>query len=229
MSNNKLKRKNFIEVIFLCFVLFFIILNGILKNDSIIAIISAICGITYTFIAGKGKPICYLFGVTGSGFYSFLSYQNALWGNLFLYLLYYIPMQVLGFFKWNKNLKENKKEIIKTKLSSRELKLLSLFSIFLIILISLILNRLGDSHPILDSATTVLSICGMYLTVKRAIEQWLCWLVVNLLSLIMWINVALTGARVYSTIIMWSVYLFLAIYFYYDWQNEIKQNQSKEI
>ena len=63
----------------------FIIANAFLRQDSYIALISAICGITYTFIAGKGYPICYLFGLTGSSFYCLLALQNALWGNLLLY------------------------------------------------------------------------------------------------------------------------------------------------
>ena len=78
-----------------------------------------------------------------------------------------------------------------------------------------------DTHPLLDSVTTVFSIGGMYLTVRRAVEQWIFWMVVNTLSLAMWINVAMNGARVYSTIAMWAVYLFLAIYFYREWYKEI--------
>ena len=78
-----------------------------------------------------------------------------------------------------------------------------------------------DTHPILDSVTTVFSIGGMYLTVRRAIEQWIFWMGVNALSLYMWIDVALGGVRVYSTILMWAVYLFLAVYFYFDWRKEI--------
>ena len=53
MNNNKIKILNFIERLSLFFILSFIIINGILHSDSYIAIISAICGITYTFFAGK--------------------------------------------------------------------------------------------------------------------------------------------------------------------------------
>ena len=47
-------------------------------------------------------------------------------------------------------------------------------------------------------------------------------MVVNALSLAMWLTVALNGARVYSTVFMWAVYLFLAFYFYFDWKKELK-------
>ena len=82
----------------------------------------------------------------------------------------------------------------------------------------------NDKNPLLDSITAVFSIGGMYLTVRRAIEQWIFWMGVNLLSLIMWINIASTSEiKVYSTIVMWTVYLFLAIYFYIEWRKELNK------
>lgn len=214
------------EIIFLTAVILFIIVHAIIRNDSLIAVVSAVCGITYTFIAGKGNPVCYLFGVTGSGFYSYLAFQNLLWGNLFLYLCYYIPMQILGFVEWNKNLKSDQKEIVKIYLPQKEMKILLVLTILTVLGTAFGLNYLKDAHPILDSITTICSLAGMYLTVRRAIEQWLFWIIVNFISLVMWACVAYSGARVYSTVIMWAVYLFLAFYFYFDWRKELKASSN---
>ena len=221
MINNKSESCKFFEKLGLLIVLSVIIVNAIVRHDSISALISSVWGITYTFFAGKGLPICYLFGVTGSSFYSYLSWQNLLWGNLLLYACYYVPMQILGFFRWNKNLKEGKNDVVKIRLPKSELAMLLFVLIFLCIVVALVLIKSKDTHPILDSITTVLSIGGMYLTVRRAIEQWIFWFVVNLLSLIMWLYVALSGARVYSTLFMWAVYLFLSVYFYIMWEKEL--------
>lgn len=221
MENNKLINKNLIENFFLIFIIVSIIINGIIHSDSVVAVISAVCGITYTFIAGKGYPACYLFGLTGSFFYCYLAFTNALWGNLLLYGCYYIPMQTIGFIHWNKNLKEDKKGIVKRNLKAKEFSAILLLSSLLSIILYVILVKINDAHPILDSITTVLSIAGMYLTVKRAIEQWIIWMFVNILSLFMWINVALSGARVYSTIAMWGIYSILAVYFYIIWKKEL--------
>ena len=60
----------------------------------------------------------------------------------------------------------------------------------------------------------------MYLTVKRCVEQWLIWMIVNSLSLIMWLKIVISGTMVFATVIMWSVYLVLAIYFYFKWKKE---------
>lgn len=196
--------------------------NLIIFKDSPIAVTSAFFGITYTFLAGKGNPICYLFGIMGSGFYGYLSFHNALWGNLLLYMGYYIPMQVVGFFKWNSHLKTGSSEIIKTSLSKKERLILSAITLILTAFAIVVLYFTQDKKPIIDGITTVFSLAGMYLTVRRAIEQWGVWIFVNGLSAIMWGLIALSGEKVYSTVIMWSVYFVLGIYFYFCWKKELK-------
>lgn len=199
-----------------------LVCNLIIFKDSPIAVTSAFFGITYTFLAGKGNPICYLFGIMGSGFYGYLSFHNALWGNLLLYMGYYIPMQIVGFFKWNSHLKTGSSEIIKTSLSKKERLILSAITLILTALAIVVLYFTQDKKPIIDGITTVFSLAGMYLTVRRAIEQWGVWIFVNGLSAIMWGLIALSGEKVYSTVIMWSVYFVLGIYFYFCWEKELK-------
>ena len=221
MKIDKVEKENKYEI--LGFILVYIILfsNAFITHDSWIALVSAFCGISYTILAGKGFPVCYLIGVIGSIFYSYLSLKSALWGNLILYMLYYVPMQITGFFQWNKNLKDGKNEIIKTKLTNKERIIYFIASSVLSVLVGCILAHLGDTEPFIDSITTVFSILGMYLTVRRAIDQWIVWMIVNGLSLIMWLSIALSGVKVYSTVIMWGVYFILAFYFYYRWKKEI--------
>lgn len=200
--------------------------NAYIVKDSWIALVSAFCGITYTILAGKGFPACYLIGVIGSAFYSYLSFNNALWGNLILYAGYYIPMQILGFFQWNKHLKQNTPIIEKIYLGTKErIKLLTIGTVLSAVVIAVLIHY-EDKSPYIDGITTVFSIIGMYLTVKRAIEQWIIWIVVNGLSLIMWFHIALNGEKVYSTVIMWTTYFILAIYFYFNWKKEICSKQD---
>ena len=107
-----------IAAIFIVFII--VLINGIVLHDNKAAIVSAICGVLYTTLAGKGKISCYFFGLLGTSFYSYLSLKNALWGNLILYACYYFPMQVTGIFKWKGHLKSDTGEIYKAKLSKKE-------------------------------------------------------------------------------------------------------------
>jgi len=209
------------EYISLGIIYLILIFNLVFLKDSCVAVISAFFGITYTMLAGKGNPKCYLFGLAGSGLYGWLAFANALWGNLLLYILYYIPMQIIGFFKWNKHLKKDKNEIIKSKLGIKELKILVLLTTVLSGICIYILYLTNDKSPVIDGIATILSVAGMYLTVKRAIEQWVVWIIVNGITAIMWILIIIQGENVYSTAFMWIVYFALALYFYKEWKREV--------
>ena len=210
------------EIIFLYLVLFFILISSHLVKDTPIAVMSAICGIMYTIIAGKGKISCYFFGLAGSWCYVWLSLSNALWGNMLLYLCYYIPMQILGIFRWKKHLHSDTNEIIKMKLGTKQRIILILVGIVGSVITSGILYFCHDKSPVADGITTFLSILGMYLTVRRAIEQWIVWFIVNGISVLMWLNLFMHGAKTLATVIMWGVYFVLAIYFYFDWRKNFK-------
>ncbi len=217
------------EVIALCLVFLIVCINAFILHDSKAAIVSAVCGILYTTLAGKGKISCYFFGLLGTSFYSYLSFKNALWGNLLLYVCYYFPMQVTGIFKWKKHLKSDTKEIVKTKLSFKELIVLSLGAIAACVAVIFILWYFKDKSPIFDGITTVFSVIGMYLTVKRCIEQWIAWIIVNGLSSLMWLELVLKGAKAYSTLLMWIVYFILGIYFLIIWKNEMKETEKNNL
>lgn len=194
--------------------------------QTLISIIYTICGILYTALAGKGRVICYTFGIIATCCYSFLAYQNHVYGNLLLNIGYYLPMQILGIFEWKKHLKKDKNVIVKTRLS----KGVNVFIITGLLSFAIIgvLKFSNDKAPFLDGITTTLSILGMYLTVKRCIEQWLIWIIVDLLAIIMWVKLSLTNHSTYSTIIVWSVYLLMGIYFYFQWRKELSNIDSRE-
>lgn len=212
------------KIIFPLDILLIIALSIYLK-DNIIAIISAIFGISYTIMAGKGKVSCYSYGLAGTLCYAFLSFKNALWGNLILYLCYYFPMQIYGMFKWSKNLKPDKQEITKTQLTTKERLLYFIISTILTIILYFILKSLNDQNPLIDSITSIYSIFGLLLTVKRCIEQWHIWFIVNGLSTIMWIQAYINGSKCFATVLMWATYFILSIYFMYTWYKDLKEER----
>ena len=214
---------NRFELVFIFCIIPLTVILSILAKDSIVAKFSAVFGMLYTIIAGKGKISCYFFGMIGTLCYSYLSFKNALYGSLLLYLGYYFPMEIIGIFAWQKNLKKENNEIKKTFLSNKDRITLALVIIFTGFLSSFVLKYFNDQFPFLDSFILILSIAGMYLTVKRCIEQWIIWTITNFLSVIMWFVIFANGGRTFATLIMWLVYLFLGIYFFFQWKKELSK------
>ena len=60
-----------------------------------------------------------------------------------------------------------------------------------------ILKLLGGNLPIVDSMSTVFSVIAQILMIKRFMEQWIIWIVVDVVSVIMWVYALFTdGASV---------------------------------
>lgn len=222
----ELKGFSLFEKIFLSCVIIFLIGSSFVLNDSKIALISAICGVSYSFLAGKGKISCYFIGMLGTFCYCYIAYKNALYGNLALYAFYYFPMYIIGIINWSKNLNEKSGSIIKTYLSKKERLLYFPLMFFAAIILGFILSSFGGKTPFIDSIATVFSIFGQILTVKRCYEQWYVWIVVNILTLIMWIIAYLNGSNCFATIIMWLIYTFFAFYFLVKWKAELISNED---
>ncbi len=212
---------NLFEKIFFPLEILLIVIISIILNDSKVALISAIAGISYTILAGKGKISCYFIGLIGTFCYCYISFKNGFYGNLALYGLYFFPMQIIGIIKWAKHLKKDTGEIYKTCLSKKEKLLYSILLFTSTIMLWLILSLIGGKNPFVDSLTTVFSIFGQILTVKRCVEQWYIWLIVNIFTLFMWIIAYINGSNCLATIIMWATYVFLALYFLNKWKKEI--------
>lgn len=190
-------------------------------GDNKIALISAVCGISYTILAGKGKISCFLFGLTGTLCYAYIAYKNQIYGNVFLYACYYFPMQVLGIFRWRKHLDKTSGGIVKAYLPLKSRFVYGVLAVGLSAVFYFGLKLTGDSTPFMDAVTTVFSVGGLVLTVKRCVEQWYFWLVVNALSTVMWILAYLNGSNCLATVFMWGTYLILTFYFLYVWHKEL--------
>ena len=88
-----------------------------------------------------------------------------------------------------------------------------------------VLKKIGGNLPYIDSMSTVVSIVAQILLIKRLMEQWILWIVVDIVTIIMWaINFA-HGGETIATLAMWSVYLINAFIMFYHWNKEAKKNE----
>jgi len=214
------------EKIILPVVLLVVTLASFIAKDALIATGAAFFGISYTILIGKGKISGYFWGILGVLCYSFLSWKNGLYGTVVLYMAYYLPMDIIGILSWKNHLKKENLEVEKTELSKKQQIILFGISSVGILILWKVLAMIGDNFPLLDSIATILSIAGMYLTVKRCVEQWLIWIIVNLSYLMVWVIVFANGGKTLATVMTYTIYFFLGFYFLYTWKKELNNQCS---
>ena len=213
------------ELIFFITSFLTVFICSLLKGDEVLALLASLFGLVYTFSAGKGKIYCYFFGIISTVLCGYIALRTSLFGTSLLYFLYYLPMEIWGIIEWKKHLIKDTNEIIKTHLNIKGLLYLSLAWFLGTTGGFFLLSFLKDSSPIIDSLVVITSICAMYLTVKRCIEQWGLWTIVNLLSIYMWFEVYLSGEKTFSIFLIRIIYFILGIYFFWKWKKSIDFNK----
>lgn len=147
--------------------------------------------------------------------YGFISYNSKYYGEAMLNILYFLPMQIIGFMMWrrnNVNIDESK-EVKAERMTAKEIILWSVLSGIAVIVYGIILKKLNNTLPMADSFTTVLSVTAMILMVKRYIEQWIVWIMIDIVAIYMWLFIKSD----YNITIMWIAYLVNAVYGLYNW------------
>lgn len=201
-------------------VVFIVFASSLFMHDDILSVISGTFGIIYTILAGKRKIICFIFGITGTVCGALISYKTGFWGSSALHFFYYLPMMVTGFFNWRRHIQNDTKEVIKERLNKRSLFVYSLLCVILCIGTCFLFYQIGDKSPVLDSLVTVLSLFGMFLTVGRYTEQWVVWIIVDVLLILMWFLAVKSGEHAVAVLISRFIYLILGIYFLKKWRED---------
>ena len=90
------------------------------------------------------------------------------------------------------------------------------------VVIAFILDRFTDSNVVVaDSFTTALSIVGMWMLARKYLEQWLVWIVVDVVSSVLYIY-----KELYFTSALYALYTIIAIFGYFKWRNLMKYGNN---
>ena len=198
-------------------------------QDSVISIISAITGVTCVIFVSKGMMANYIVGAINVALYAYLAFKSKIYGDFMLNAFYYFPMQFIGLYMWSKARDKEEDHELKSKaLNNKQRLILCLISIGIILVYAEVLKLLGGNVPIIDSTSTVLSVIAMILMVKQYLEQWYLWVIVNTVSIIMWVISLSEGSGDVATLIMWILFLLNSLYGLWNWKKENKKQNSKD-
>ena len=213
------------EVAWLAIASAVILALSIYWKDSMIGIMSALTGVWCVILTGKGKRSSFIFGTINVLFYAYIAFVAKYYGEVMLNLIYYFPMNFVGWFAWNKHMNEENGEVIKSSLPRKKGIILYVCTAVAIFLYGLMLRALNGNLPFVDSMSTVVSVVAQILSVKRLTEQWVLWIVVDVVTVIMWAVNFANGGESIATLLMWSIYLLNAIIMYIRWKREVKENE----
>ncbi len=189
----------------------------------IIATLSAILGV---FLIARQNILGWPLGLVWAGISFYLAYfEWQLVSDAFLYLSY-IPIQLYCWYVWATQGSRQEAPFTPAWLSARTQFLLVIGAVIAIAAWATGVTWLAKhewipepSLLVRDSTTTVLNYFAQFLQARKKMENWVGWLIVNLLGIhIYWVK----DSPIYS--IQYAFFLGLGIYGWMQWHKSMKQH-----
>ncbi len=185
-------------------------------DTSWLEVVAVVFGILSVWFARKENIWVYPTGIVNVLVYVYLCFFAGLYADMAINAFYFV-MSVFGWYNWSRR-DENSHHVPITSLSIKQW----LFYVLLIAvafgIIYYVLSNFTDSTvPVFDSFTTSLFIAGMWLMAIKKIENWLLWILGDLLVIPMF---AIKGLA--FTSVQYIVFLVLAIMAYIEWRKRLK-------
>lgn len=167
----------------------------------IVAAFGSLMGVLSTVCSANAKILTFLFGLFDVSIYGVMCFMSGKYGNAALHLLYFLPMQFVGFFQWRRRGGASGEKLKARRLLPMQRFLYAAAFLAGSALCYFILYRVSGSADLLsggaavsvlklgilsDALSTVCNIFGQLLMSMAYMEQWVFWIGVNVASVVMW-------------------------------------------
>lgn len=180
----------------------------------------------YVVLAARENSWCWPAAMLSTVIYTVIFYDVYLWSDSLLQV-YYLLMAVYGWYCWRPVAAQHK---LVTPTASQPIQSWPLaVHIKAILGLSITAGILGwimaryspTSFPYLDALTTVFAVFTTYLVAKKVLENWLYWIVIDALSIYLYIEKDLT-----PTAILFILYVIIATYGYLKWATDYQAKRA---
>ncbi len=179
--------------------------------DVTAAVFGVLCVALYTRQSMWSWPT----GLVQVGLSIYLFYAAKLYADFGLYIVF-LGLQLYGWYHWARGAPDARPLPV-VPIRFKQAVLWVLVSAAGVALLGLSLSRWTDAAlPFWDSAIAVLSLIAQYLLARKVLENWLVWIVVNVLGMgVYWTK------DLHAIAILHGLFLVLAVYGYVSWKRTL--------
>lgn len=189
--------------------------------DIILEIIAVFFGFLSVWFSKKNKIWVFPTGLISTSIFVYLLFKWDLLGDMMINGYYFI-MSVYGWYVWTRKIDDTQVTPI-SKINFREKKI-SITIFFATLLFVFVIYKIFDKWTswvaYADTITTAIFFVGMWLMAKRKIENWIFWIIGDIISVPLYLYKGFT-----FTSFQYLGFTFIAIFGYLAW----KKNLNKQI
>ena len=184
----------------------------------LLQIIGTLLGLLYLWLEYKANIWVWIVGAIMPLVHGVLYLTSGIYADAAMQL-YYVAAGIYGLVVWRRAPKTKDDGIIKHTPRGWIVRLVAVY-VLLHVAIYLFLAECTDSRvPLFDSMSTALSIVAMWMLSRKLVEQWLVWLVVDMISVGLYIykGIPITAA-------LYTLYCILAVVGYMRWRRVARES-----
>ena len=193
-------------------------------HEVYLELIAVFFGLWSVWSAKKDNIWVFPTGLISTSIYAYLLWQWSLLGDSMINVYYFI-MSIYGWYHWTRK-KDNIDEFPISTMNGKERVLsviIFVLTIIFVVAIYLYFNKFTSWYSYLDTLLTAIFFVGMWLMAKRKIENWIFWIVGDLLSIQLYL------AKGYTfTSFQYIVFTIIAVYGYLEWKKILNNSQNVE-
>jgi len=190
--------------------------------------IASFTGALSVVLASKEHSYTYIFGIVNCITFGLYAFAYGYAGNFQLSIMYFLPLQFHGFYKWNKGIDLEVKVLTIIEKIKYTYLCFIFWYIFYFEIPGFTKFVTQQEYPyetnilarVLDSGGTSLSIIAQYLLINKYYETWILWSIVNIFQIIMFSGI--NDFISVNIIIMTCIYQLNAFYGLYLWTRKYK-------
>jgi len=200
-------------------------------------LVAMLLALAYVILAAQGSLWCWPAAFISTALYTIVFYDVLLLMDSALNV-YYLVMAVYGYWAWRKNPSTNAQSpnvpssknqpnsslTIVAWQASWHLRACLILTVISLALGYVMANYTPAVFPYLDTFTTVFAVFATYLVVQKVLENWLYWIVIDFVSIYLYVEKGLM-----PTAILFMIYVVIAAYGYLKWQALYKLSKAKQI
>lgn len=191
--------------------------------DIILEIVAVIFGLASVWYAKKDNILVFPTGIVSTLIFVYLLWKWTLWGDMMING-YYFVMSIYGWYHWTRK-KGDTIEFPISKISSSEKRIAIILFIFTVAFVVLVYQYFGKFttwYAYVDTLITGIFFVGMWLMAKRKVENWVLWIIGDVISIPLYFSKGFT-----FTSFQYVVFTIVAIFGYIEWKKISNSSQTE--
>ncbi|HGH5977963.1 TPA: nicotinamide riboside transporter PnuC [Kluyvera georgiana] len=210
--------------------------------------VGTIAGLLCIWLASLEKIVNYLFGLINVTLFAIIFFQIQLYASLLLQLFFFAA-NLYGWYAWSRQTSQNEAELqirwlplpkalawlaaCVVAIALMTLYIDPVFAVLTQVAVN-VMQGLGmnvvmptlqpDAFPFWDSSMMVLSIAAMVLMTRKYVENWLLWVIINVISVAIF-----TLQGVYAMALEYLILTFIALNGSRMWMNSARERGSRAL